>query len=177
MIDEARGTPPSLTVHYSAWKVAAMALFIAHLSAWWAWRGIDALMQASERTFQHWLSPTLGTVLTLALLGGAVSLFLGRTQVVSIDETGVAVPDLYEDRIPWRAIGGITRVRGRGVVFEVRGGGDYGRKLTRNIRVGHGAAKPDMACIRSGLLDVSAEAIRASMEAHQASFRRHTSRS
>ena len=160
--------PSPLAVHYSAWKVGAMALFVAHLSAWWAWRGVDALLQASDRTFHHWLAPTLGIILTLALLAGVVSLFKGQTRVVAVDAAGVTVPDLYEDPIPWRAIGGITQVRGRGVMFEVRSGADYGRKLTRNIRAGQGLSAPDMACIRSGLLDRKADQIRQSMLAHQA---------
>ncbi len=159
--------PAPLVVHYSAWKVGAMALFIAHLSAWWAWRGLEALMRASERTFHLWFTPVLGIILTLALLAGVVAMFRGRTQVIVVDETGVTVPELYEDRIPWRAIGGVTQVRGRGVVFEVTDGGGYGRKLTRNVRAGQRPGAPDMACIRSGLLDQSSAAILASMQAHQ----------
>jgi hypothetical protein len=160
-------TPEPLTVHYSPWKVGVMALFIAHLSAWWTWRGIEALMTASPKTFHLWLSPALGAVLTLALLGGVVALFKGKTSVVVVDDTGVIASDLYEDRIPWRAIGGITKVRGRGVVFEVADGASYGRKMTRNVRAGSRQSASDMACIRSGLLDQPTSAILASMQAHQ----------
>ena len=159
--------PPPLVVHYSAWKVGGIALFIAHLSAWWTWWGADALLKASPPTFHLWLTPALGTILTLALLGGVVALFFGKTRVVVIDETGVTAGDLYEDRIPWGAIGGITRVRGRGVVFEVTDGASYGRKLTRNVRSGMRPGAADMACIRSGLLDQRSVAILASMQAHQ----------
>ena len=70
--------PTPLVVHYSAWKVGAMALFIAHLSAWWAWRGIGALLVAKERTFHLWLTPALGIILTLALLGGVAAQFHGQ---------------------------------------------------------------------------------------------------
>lgn len=157
-----------LVVHYSAWKVGAMALLVALMSAWWAWRGIDALSRASERTFHLWFTPALGIILTLAVLGGVVALFNGTIQVILIDEAGVTAPDLYEDRIPWRAIGGITLVRGRGVVFEVTDGGSYGRKMTRNLRTSMRPGVPDMACIRSGLLDQSSAAILESMLAHQA---------
>ena len=160
--------PAPLVVHYSTWKVGAMALFIAHLSAWWAWRSIDALLRASERTFHLWFTPALGIILTLALLAGVAALFHGKTRVIVVDESGVTAPDLYEDRIPWRAIGGITRVRGRGVVFEVTDGGSYGRKLTRNVRAGQRPGAPDMACIRSGLLDQGSAVILESMLAHQA---------
>ena len=160
--------PPPFAVHYSAWKVGLIALFIAHLSAWWAWRGIMALMAASPRTFHLWLTPALGIILTCAILAGVVALFRGRTQVVAVDQTGLTVPDLYEDRIPWPAIGGITLVRGRGVVFEVRDGAAYGRRLTRNLRSGTSPSALDMACIRSGLLDQRAASIREAMLAHQA---------
>ena len=159
--------PQPLTVHYSPWKVGAMASLIACLSAWWAWRGIDALVHAAPRTFHHWLTPTLAVVLTLAILAGIASLFHGRTDVVVIDAAGLTVPDLYEDRIPWPAIGGITIVRGRGVVLEVKDGASYGRKMTRNVRASGGPASPDLACIRSGLLDQNATAILASLKAHQ----------
>ena len=155
-------------MHYSPWKVGAMALVIATMSAWWAWRGIEALMQASIWTFHLWFTPALGIILTLALLGGVVALFLGKTNVVIIDQTGVLVPDLYEDRVPWRAIGGITRVRGRGVVFEVMDGASLGRKMSRNVRASNRPSQPDMACIRSGLLDQSSAAILENMLAHQA---------
>jgi hypothetical protein len=166
-----------LVVHFSPWKVGAMTLFIAHLSAWWAWRGIDALVRASERTFHLWFTPALGIILTLVLLGGVVALFLGKTQVIVVDETGLTVPDLYEDPVPWRAIGGITLVRGRGVVFEVTDGGSYGRKMTRNLKTSMRPGVPDMACIRSGLLDQSSAAILASMLVHQARKGARTSRS
>ena len=145
-----------------------MALVIATMSAGWAWRGIDALMQANIWTFHLWFTPALGIILTLAVLGGVVALFLGKTNVVVIDEGGVIVPDLYEDRIPWRAIGGITRVRGRGVVFEVTDGAGYGRRMSRNVRAGSRPGQPDMACIRSGLLDQTAAMILARMQAQQA---------
>ena len=159
--------PAPLAVHYSPWKVGAMTLFIAHLSAWWAWRGIDALLRANERTFHLWFTPALGIILTVALLGGIIALFRGKTELIVVDGAGLLVPDLYEDRIPWRAIGGITRVRGRGVVFEVTDGGNYGRKMTRNLRTSMRSGVPDMACIRSGLLDQGSAEILASMRAHQ----------
>ena len=160
--------PAPLAVHYSPWKVGAMTLFIAHLSAWWAWRGIDALLRANERTFHLWFTPALGIILTVALLGGIIALFRGKTELIVVDGAGLLVPDLYEDRIPWRAIGGITRVRGRGVVFEVTDGGSYGRKMTRNVRAGQRPSAPDMACIRSGLLDQTSAIILESMLAHRA---------
>ena len=69
---------------------------------------------------------------------------------------------------PGGAIGGITLVRGRGVVFEVTDGGSYGRKMTRNLRTSMRPGVPDMACIRSGLLDQSSAAILEGMLAHQA---------
>ena len=145
-----------------------MALVIAWLSAWWTWRGVEALLTADARTFHLWFTPALGIVLTLAILGGVVALFLGKTEVVVIDEAGLTASDLYHDPIPWRAIGGITRVRGRGVVFEVGDGGGFGRKMTRNVRAGSRPTAPDMACIRSGLLDQPSTAILASMLEHQA---------
>jgi hypothetical protein len=160
--------PEPLTVHYSAWKVGAIALFIAHLSAWWVWRSVAVLLAAEVRTFHLWFTPTLGVVLTLALLGGIVALFFGKTSVVVVDETGLTVPDLYEDRIPWGAIGRITLVRGRGVVFEVTDGPSYGRRMTRNVRAANHAGSVDMACIRSGLLDQPSQVILDRLQAYTA---------
>ena len=162
-----RPPPAPFAVHYSAWKVGAIALLIACASAAWAWRGAVALMAASPKTFHLWLTPALGAFLTAAILAGIVALFRGRTEVVRIDEAGLTVPDLYEDRLPWPAIGGVTVVRGRGVVVEVRGGAGYGRRITRNLRAGSTPGAVDMACIRSGLLAQPAGAILARLLAHQ----------
>lgn len=160
--------PAPFIVYYSPWKVGAMALGIAILSTWWTWRGIDALSKASEKTFHLWFTPALGIVLTLGILGGILAQFRGRTEVIVVNQTGLMVPDLYEDLIPWRAVGGMTVVRGRGVVFEVTDGASYGRQITRNVRASNKPGKPDMACIRSGLLDQSTAAILARLQAHQA---------
>lgn len=160
--------PAPFAVHYSPSKVGAFALFVTGLSAWWAWRGIEALLKAEVRTFHLWFTPVLAIVLTGALLVGITALWRGRTQVLLIDQAGVTAPDLYEDRVPWSAIGGVTLASGRGVVFEVHGGDRYGRKITRNLKTSMRPGVPDMACIRPGLLDQGVAAILAGMLAHQA---------
>lgn len=160
--------PAPLVVHFSAWKVGAIALIVCWLCAWWTRDHITTLLAAQPRTFHMWFSAGLGIVLTIGILVGVAALFMGKTSVLVIDENGVTASDLYEDRIPWRAIGGITKVAGRGVVFEVRDGASFGRKLTRNVKASNAARVPDMACIRSGLLDQTSNAILARMQAHQA---------
>ena len=97
-----------------------MTVFIAHLSGWWAWRGLDALLRANEPTFHHWFTAVLGIILTAALLCGVVALFRGKTRVIVV------------------------------------------------VRAGQRLGPPDMACIRSGLLDQTSAVILASMRAHQA---------
>ena len=168
MPPQTKDAPPPLVVHYSPWKAGAIALFIAWLCGWWARQAIVTLMAAETRTFHMWFSAGLGIVLTVGTLVGLAALFMGKTSVLVVDQTGVTASELYEDRIPWRAIGGITRVRGRGVVFQVEDGASYGRKLTRNVRASQRPSAPDMACIRSGLLDQGSPAILACMQAHQA---------
>ena len=160
--------PAPLVVHYSPWKVGAIALIVCWLCAWWTKDHITTLLAAQPRTFHMWFSAGLGVVVTVGILVGVAAMFMGKSDVLVIDEKGVTASDLYEDRVPWTAIGGITKVAGRGVVFEVQDGVNFGRKLTRNIRASSAARVPDMACIKSGLLDQSSSAILAQMQAHQA---------